>query len=84
MTESAKRALAAPAALLALLVTGASTPLTSWVSDAEYEATCHSYEAERSGEWTRRYADYIPTGIGPPAPEAVKVRNIVLCKTIHR
>ncbi|GII03008.1 hypothetical protein Pta02_50160 [Planobispora takensis] len=84
MTRSVKRALAASAALLTLPVAGASTPFDSWVSNAEYEATCRPYEAGLSGEWNRHNADHTPAGTGPPKPEAAEVRNIVLCKTIRR
>lgn len=84
MTRWAVRVLAAPAALLTLMVIGASAPLDSWVSEAEYEAACHPYEAERGAEGNRRYADDTSASVVPSRPEEPRVRNIVLCKTIHR
>ncbi|GAA3139702.1 hypothetical protein GCM10010466_33500 [Planomonospora alba] len=66
------------------MVTGASTPLDSWVSEAEYEAICHPYETERGAEGNRRYADDTSAPVVPPRPGAARVRNIVLCTTINR
>ncbi|GAA0382846.1 hypothetical protein GCM10009530_37030 [Microbispora corallina] len=91
MTRSVRHILAAPAALLTLMVTAASTPSVSWVSDAEYEATCHSdavipteeWDRIRGGEWDQLYDKMILTKTEPTKSGATKARNVVLCKTIH-
>lgn len=83
MARWALRALAAPATLLTLMVTGASAPLDSWVSEAAYEAACHPYETEHSTEGNQHYANDTSTPVVPPRPES-RVRIIVLCKTINR
>jgi hypothetical protein len=85
MTRSSRHILAAPAALLTLMVAAASAPPVASVSNAEYEAVCHPYarneawDPKHRGEWNRSFD--IQRGIGLTEPRT-KVRNIVLCRTI--
>ncbi|MEU7884439.1 hypothetical protein AB0B54_02965 [Microbispora bryophytorum] len=73
-------------ALLILMVTAASAPAVSWVSNAEYEAVCHpdarneKWDFKRSREWNRPFD--IRRRIELLRPGAIKIRNIVLCRTI--
>ncbi|GLX03319.1 UNVERIFIED_ORG: hypothetical protein FHR35_003282 [Microbispora rosea subsp. rosea] len=86
MTRSSGRILTAPVALLTLMVTAASAPSVSWVSSPEYEAVCHpdarneEWDPKRSGEWNRPFD--IHRRIELTRHGAIKMRNIVLCRTI--
>lgn len=85
MTRSSRHILAAPAALLTLMVTAASAPPVASVSNAEYQAVCHPYarnetwDPKRRGEWNRPFDIHRRIELTEPG---TKVRNIVLCRTI--